>query len=147
MRWFREAWLPLPFQAAQTGHSDNPRDEPLVMSASPWAPRPIITCTWPSFSSIPWISAQEWLGKSETLLLLQRGVWFSSGRMFWNVPADPDVCAFRPFQTQFKLCWHFRDRRTAQRIYFLEITRMRLRYICFCGLLSLHPLNFIMKMF
>lgn len=81
----------------------------------------------------PWISAQEWLSKGETSLLLQRGVWFPQEECSEMVLLIRMYVLFSHFRPKWKRCWHLSDRRAARCMYFLETTRMRICYVCFCG--------------
>lgn len=105
-----------------------------MMSASLWARGPIITCTWPSLSNVPASQPGVTQQGRDSVPPERRGLVFS-GQMFLLHPlAHRGVWShtFQPFQTQFKLGWHFRDRTIARWVHFPKKTRM-IMYLCFCG--------------
>lgn len=141
-----------PFQAGQTAHSDHLRDEPLVMSVSPWARGPIITCTWPSLSNMLDLSSgvtqRRWAcapPSERAVVFLRTNVPKCSCKISLpsQVPEATALCHFRPnlrFTGTLGTGKKFTE--------FVSLRKLGWEFFTFASADSLFaPLNFTMKMF
>lgn len=135
------------FQARQTGQSVDPRDEALVMPATPWVLGPIIICTWPSLTNVPGSQPRSDSARVRLCSSCREGLVFSGSIFLLHPFAKPGIWShgFQAFRPNLNFAGTLGRRQQLTGFVSLELGW---EPVVFASMdLLFFPLNFVTKMF